>query len=81
MKEGVEGLVEVEFVVDTTGQVDLATVRILQSTHPGFQASVEAALAGMQFRPAWRGWRRVRQLVQQRFAFRLVRPPGEETSL
>lgn len=81
MKEGLEGLVEVEFVVDTTGQVDMTTVRFLQSTHPAFQNSVEAALAGMQFRPAWRGWRRVRQLVQQRFAFRLVRPPGEETSL
>jgi TonB family protein len=79
MKVGMEGLVEVEFVVDTTGQVDMTTVRILRSTHPEFQASVEAALAGMQFRPAWRGWRRVRQLVQQRFAFRLVRPPEPET--
>jgi hypothetical protein len=59
----------------------MATVKILQSSHPDFQAAVETALAGMHFRPAWRGWRRVRQLVQQRFAFRLVRPPGEGTSL
>ncbi len=81
LRDGLEGLVEAEFVVDTTGQVDLSTVRILRSTHPDFQASVESALAGMQFRPAWRSWRRVRQLVLQRFAFRLVRPPGDETSL
>jgi len=80
-QEGLEGSVEVEFVVDTTGRVDLATVRILQSSHPDFQAAVETALAGMHFRPAWRGWRRVRQLVQQRFAFRLVRPPEEGTRL
>lgn len=81
MRSGLEGLVEAEFVVDTTGQVDLSTVRILQSTHPGFQASVETALAGMHFRPAWRGWRRVRQLVLQRFAFRLVLPSEPETSM
>jgi protein TonB len=80
-EEGLEGSVEAEFVVDTTGRVDMATVKILQSSHPDFQAAVETALAGMHFRPAWRGWRRVRQLVQQRFAFRLVRPPGEGTSL
>jgi len=80
-EDGLEGLVEVEFVVDTTGRVDMATVKVVQSTHPEFRASVETALTGMQFRPAWRGWRRVRQLVQQRFAFRLVRPPEPETRL
>ena len=73
-REGTEGLVEAEFVVDTTGRVDLGTIRILQSTHAQFQESVEAALAGMQFRPAWHGFRKVRQLVVQRFAFRLIRP-------
>lgn len=73
-REGAEGLVEAEFVVDTTGRVDLGTVRILRSTHARFRESVEAALAGMQFRPAWRGLRKVRQLVDQRFAFRLIRP-------
>jgi hypothetical protein len=74
-REGMEGLVEAEFVVDTTGYVDLATVRILRSTRPEFADAVETALAGMQYRPAWRGFHRVRQLVLQRFSFQLVQPP------
>jgi TonB family protein len=78
-KVGTEGYVEAEFVVDTTGQVDLGTLRILQSSHADFAASVRTALAGMQFRPAWRGFRKVRQLVGQRFAFRLIRPPVAPT--
>jgi Gram-negative bacterial TonB protein C-terminal len=79
-RAGAEGLVEAEFVVDTTGRVDLGTIRILKSTHLQFRESVEADLAGMQFRPAWRGLMKVRQLVAQRFAFRLIRPlPGTES--
>ena len=72
---GVEGSVEAEFVVDTTGRVDLATVRILDSSHEDFSASVQAALAGALFRPAWRNLRKVRQLVHQRFSFRIYRGP------
>jgi protein TonB len=80
-QEGTEGYVEAEFVVDTTGRVDLETVRILTSTHWEFANSVRDALPGMLFRPAWRGIRKVRQLVGQRFAFRLVRPPVTTSSL
>jgi protein TonB len=72
--------VEAQFVVDTTGRVDLGTVKILRSSHPAFRTSVEVALAGMLFRPAWRGFRRVRQLVEQRFAFRLIHPPPDSQS-
>lgn len=71
---GIEGYVEAEFVVDTTGWVDLSSVRILNSTHQDFTASVRLALMGMQFRPAWRGARKVRQLVSQRFSFRMEHP-------
>ena len=78
-REGTEGLVEAEFVVDTTGYVDLTTVRILRSSRPEFADAVETALAGMQFRPAWRGFHRVRQLVMQRYSFRLVQPPTNES--
>jgi TonB family protein len=71
LNEGVEGYVEAEFVVDTTGWVDLESVRILSSSHQEFASSVRLALMGMQFRPAWRGSHRVRQLVGQRFTFRM----------
>ncbi|MEO8139447.1 MAG: energy transducer TonB [Gemmatimonadota bacterium] len=76
---GVEGYVEAEFVVDTTGWVDLNSVRILRSSHQEFAASVRLALMGMQFRPAWRGARRVPQLVSQRFSFRLEHPAPPTT--
>ncbi len=75
LRTGVEGSVLAEFVVDTTGRVDLATVRIMESSDPRFQASVEAALTGMLFRAAWRQDHRVRQLVRQRFSFHVLRPP------
>lgn len=78
--QGVEGEVEAEFVVDTTGWVDLATVRLVFSSHEAFSRSVEAALPGMHFRPAWRGARKVRQLVQQRFAFRFLPSPAERAA-
>jgi TonB family protein len=74
LNAGIEGFVETEFVVDTTGWVDLSSVRILNSTHQEFAASVRLALMGMQFRPAWRGARKVRQLVSQRFSFRMEHP-------
>ncbi len=76
---GVEGYVEAEFIVDTTGWVDLGSVRMLSSTHKEFESSVRLALMAMQFRPAWRGARRVRQLVSQRFTFRLEHPAPAAT--
>ena len=75
LEGGVEGIVEAEFVVDTTGRVDLSTVKIISSSHEDFSTSVQTALAGALFRPAWRNLRRVRQLVHQRFAFRIYRGP------
>jgi len=74
LSAGVEGYVEAEFVVDTTGWVDLSSVHILNSSHQEFTSSVRLALMGMQFRPAWRGARKVRQLVSQRFTFRMEHP-------
>jgi len=75
LEGGVEGIVEAEFVVDTSGRVDLATVKIMSSSHEDFSSAVQAALAGALFRPAWRNLRKVRQLVHQRFAFRIYRGP------
>jgi outer membrane biosynthesis protein TonB len=75
LEGGVEGSVDAEFVVDTTGRVDLGTVNILASAHEQFTTSVQTALAGAMFRPAWRNLRKVRQLVRQRFSFRIYRGP------
>jgi len=70
---GVGGLVRTTYVVDTTGQVDVTTIRIMSSDHPGFTASVQVALAEMRFRPAKRRGRPVRQLVEQQFRFQIGR--------
>ncbi len=69
---GAEGLVHATYVVDTTGRVDTATIDVLQSDDPRFTESVRTALGGMRFRPARRAGAVVRQLVEQRFRFKIV---------
>lgn len=80
LEQGFEGSVDAEFVVDTTGRVDLGTIKVLESADEEFSASVETALAGALFRPAWRNLRKVRQLVRQRFTFRIYRGPDSVRS-
>lgn len=71
---GVEGAVQATYVVDTLGRVDTTTIRVMQSDDPRFTASVRTALGEMRFRPAKRAGKSVRQLVQQRFRFRVLSP-------
>jgi TonB family protein len=69
---GTEGQVLAIYVVDTTGRVDTTTIRVVQSDDPRFTESVRTALGEMRFRPAKRGGKAVRQLVEQRFRFQLM---------
>jgi len=69
---GREGRVQATFVVDTTGRADMTSVQVLASDDPEFSESVRTALGEMRFRPAMRGGRAVRQLVEQRFNFRIA---------
>jgi protein TonB len=73
---GKEGRVVATFVVDTTGRVEMTSVQVVASDDPEFSESVRTALGEMQFRPATRGGRPVRQLVEQRFNFRIA--PAEQ---
>lgn len=70
---GVEGEVHAQFVVDTTGRVDISTFRVLRSTHALFEQAVRSSLPNMRFLPAEVGGRKVKQLVQQPFVFNLQR--------
>lgn len=72
---GNEGKVDAIYVVDTTGRVDTTTIRVMQSDDARFTASVITALGEARFRPAKRSGKAVRQLVQQRFSFK-VAPSG-----
>jgi protein TonB len=70
---GIEGSVLVQFAVDTTGRVDMASLKILESTHALFTDAVRDALARFRFRPAEVGGRRVPALAQMPFEFRLYK--------
>jgi hypothetical protein len=72
MATGTEGLVQAMYVVDTAGTVDTTTVRVMYSDDPRFTESVRVALGQMKFRPAKRGGKTVRQLVEQKFRFKIV---------
>jgi periplasmic protein TonB len=66
---GSEGTVHAQFVVDTTGRIEEASIRILGEPNPLFARAVREAMKRMRFVPAEVGQRRVRQLVEQAFAF------------
>ncbi|MBC8090007.1 MAG: TonB family protein [Phycisphaerae bacterium] len=69
-----EGATVVQFVVDSTGHVDVASLVILDSTHPDFTQAVRDVLPRMKYQPARMGRRPVAQLVEQRFGFRIAPP-------
>lgn len=76
----VEGSTFVHYVVDTTGRVDTTTIRVIRTTAPEFAVAVKDALALMKFRPAIQATRKVRQWVEQNFAFRIVAPQPADTT-
>lgn len=85
LNAGVEGVVHVRYVVDSTGLANPKTLQILNATRPEFVAAVREALPGMRFSPARIGSRKVNQLVEQGFSFRIaktvadsVKPPARK---
>jgi TonB family protein len=72
----VEGGATFRFVVDSTGLIDLSTVRVLSSTHKLFTKAVLDAMPRMKYRPARIGNSPVRLLVEQAFSFKIVKPQG-----
>ena len=68
----IEGGAYVQFVVDTTGLADTTSFRVISATHPEFAQSVREALPGMRFHPAILRSKKVRQLVEQPFMFKIV---------
>ena len=73
-KLGVEGFVQVRYVVDSTGLADPSSLEVVSATRFEFAMAVRSALPGMHFNPARIGVRRVRQLVVQDFNFRIEKP-------
>ncbi|HEX9564569.1 MAG TPA: TonB family protein [Gemmatimonadaceae bacterium] len=72
LQRRIEGTVVVQYVVDTLGRADTATLRVVSATHPDFVRAVKVTLPSMRFRPAMMASRLVPQLVQQPFSFKIV---------
>ncbi len=68
-----EGHVDVQFIVDTTGRAEPASIHVIAATHPLFADAVRDVLRHSRYRPAEVRGHRVRQVVQQRFEFALRR--------
>jgi protein TonB len=66
---GVEGRVVVEFVIDTAGKVQPASIRIVESTHAVFEPATLEAVAKGLFQPARLSGYPVRQLSRQSVRF------------
>jgi protein TonB len=71
LKQGVQGSVVTQYVVDTTGFADSTSLKIMHTTHEQFSDAVRAALPYMRFFPAKVGAKKVRQLVEQEFSFKI----------
>jgi hypothetical protein len=74
MAKGIEGSVLATFIVDVTGRPDLETYIPLEATDSLFANAVRDALPRMKFRPAKINDKPVRQLVEQRFLFKVIKP-------
>ncbi len=75
MQAGVQGVVYAQFVVDSAGHADTLNLQVLEKVEPQFVVAVKHALPQMKYRPAVFAGRRVNQLVQQAFVFR-IKPAG-----
>ena len=71
LKQGVQGSVTTQYVVDTTGFADTTSLKIMRTTHPEFSEAVRSALPFMRFFPAKVGAKKVRQLVEPEFSFKI----------
>lgn len=67
---GIAGRVVLQFVVDTLGQVEPATMMVTEATDSAFARSSRDAILATRFSPAHMRGQAVRQLVRQTHLFR-----------
>jgi protein TonB len=70
---GIAGRVELQYIVDTTGHAESASLKVLKSTHQAFEEPAKETIQKSVFKPARFRGRPVRQLVQQAVTFK----PGQ----
>ncbi len=72
LEQHVQGFVNAQYIVDTTGFADTTSFVVLRATNPEFTSAVRDVLPYMKFEPARIGVSKVRQLVQQQFTFKIT---------
>ena len=70
---GIEGTVLLEFVIDTSGRVEEATLKVLQSTNRAFEGPAKDVIRKSLYRPGKVRGQAVRVLVSQQIGFTIVR--------
>ncbi len=70
---GIEGIVLLEFVIDTTGHVEQGTLKVLQSTNRAFEGPARDVIRRSLYRPGKVRGQAVRVLVSQQIGFTIQR--------
>ena len=73
MSAGIPGKVVLQFIVNTDGRVDVATLKVISSTHKAFEEPARQGItsAGCNFKPGKSRGQPVRVLVQQAVSFKI----------
>lgn len=69
----IEGTVMIEAIIDTTGHIEPPSIKVIQTTNPGFNESAKAAVAKWLYRPARVYGRAVRVLIHQPINYTITR--------
>ena len=70
---GIQGVVRVEAIIDTTGRVEPNSVRVVESPNPGFDQAAKTVVLKSLYRPARVYGKAVRVLIQQPINFQITR--------
>ncbi len=70
---GIEGSVLLEFVIDTTGRVEVGSLKVLQSTNRAFEGPAKDVISRSLYRPGRVRGQAVRVLVSQQIGFTIQR--------
>ncbi len=71
-RAGLDGRVVVEFIIDTVGHCERGSLRVVESSHSGFNPAAEETIQRSLFRPARIRGHAVRQRAFQAIVFRIT---------
>ncbi len=69
---GYDGVVTLDFVIDTTGRADTASIRLVAADHPAFVTSARSALRRCRFVPGRLAGRPIATRNRMTFTFTVM---------